>query len=91
RNGTIYLGITNDLGRRVGEHKSGAFPGFTQRYGLKTLVWYQQFGDIKDALLAEKRLKNWRRQKKIDLIEEMNPLWDDLSDFSLPRETELPF
>ncbi|MFA6720446.1 MAG: GIY-YIG nuclease family protein [Candidatus Cloacimonadaceae bacterium] len=91
RNGTIYIGVTNNLARRVAEHKSGAFPGFTRKYGLKTLVWYQHLGDTKEAVLAEKRLKNWRRLKKVELIEDMNPQWNDLSDFLLPREVELPF
>jgi len=85
RKGTLYTGVTSDLARRMAEHKEGKIPGFTQRYGIKMLVWYQEFSYIEHALLAEKRLKKAIRRKKIELIEEMNPDWKDLSDFSSPE------
>lgn len=78
RNGTLYIGVTNDLGRRVYEHKTGMTPGFTQRYGVSTLVWYETFGDINEAIAREKALKRWERKWKLALIEAMNPDWRDL-------------
>lgn len=78
RNGTLYVGVTNDLSRRVGEHKAGLVPGFTVKYGVKQLVWYQPFDLIDEAIAQEKRLKRWARRWKLDLIEKMNPSWDDL-------------
>ncbi len=59
RNGTLYVGVTNDLGRRVGEHKAKAVPGFTKRYGVNILVWYESYGDINDAIAREKQIKGW--------------------------------
>ena len=78
RNGTLYIGVTNDLVRRVFEHKNHMFPGFTSRYNVIKLVYYDAFHNIQDAIYQEKRLKNWRRNWKKDLIESMNPKWDDL-------------
>ncbi len=75
---TLYVGVTNDLARRVSEHKSGAVPGFTSRYKLDRLAWYQPFDRIVDAIAHEKRLKRWNRSWKIDLIEKVNPGWEDL-------------
>ena len=80
-NGTLYTGVTNDLPRRAHEHRSGAVPGFTRKYGCKTLVWCEEHADIRDAILREKRIKKWNRAWKIELIEQMNPNWRDL--FSL--------
>ena len=77
--GTLYVGVTNDLARRVGEHKEGLVPGFTKRYGIKMLVWFEQYGDINDAIAQEKKLKHWRRDWKKNLIERDNPHWLDLS------------
>ncbi|MHB9039459.1 MAG: GIY-YIG nuclease family protein [Melioribacteraceae bacterium] len=83
RNGTLYIGVTNDLKRRVYEHKNGLIDGFTKKYSIKNLVYYEQTNDIHEAILREKRLKKWNRSWKIKLIEEMNPDWKDLSeDFS---------
>jgi len=79
RNGTLYVGVTNDLGRRAGEHKEKAVPGFTRRYGVDLLVWYETYGDIKDAIAREKQLKGWNRVWKIRLIEKDNSGWNDLT------------
>ncbi len=76
--GTLYIGVTNDLVRRVSEHQSGLVPGFTQKYGVVRLVYFEEFGDINEAIAREKRLKKWNRAWKIQLIEERNPNWDDL-------------
>jgi putative endonuclease len=76
--GTLYIGVTNDLVRRVYEHRSNAVPGFTKKYGVHRLVYYEQFFDIENAIRREKRLKKWSRAWKIALIEKTNPNWDDL-------------
>jgi putative endonuclease len=76
--GTLYIGVTNDLVRRVSEHKEGLVPGFTRRYGVKMLVWHEQHADIHDAIAREKTLKRWRRDWKIALLERENPQWSDL-------------
>ena len=76
--GTLYTGVTNDLIRRVWEHREGVVAGFTTKYGVKMLVWYERHGDIHEAIAREKRLKRWRRDWKISLIEEDNPRWTDL-------------
>ena len=76
---TFYIGVTNDLERRVYEHKTGSVPGFTSRYGLTWLVYYEQTEDVQAAIMREKQLKGRLRKKKIDLIESMNPEWTDLS------------
>jgi putative endonuclease len=79
RNGTLYVGITNDLMRRVQEHKLHKIPGFTKRYNITTLVWYEETNSVEAAIQKEKQLKKWRRAWKIRLIEECNPKWIDLS------------
>ena len=76
---TLYTGVTNDLERRVNEHKTGAVPGFTKRYKIDRLVYFQETNDIGEAIAAEKRIKGLLRPKKIALIEEENPSWRDLS------------
>ena len=76
---TLYTGVTNDLGRRVAEHKLGEVPGFTRRYQLNRLVWFEYFRDINNAIAKEKQLKGWLRSKKNALIEKNNPRWFDLS------------
>jgi putative endonuclease len=78
RNGTLYIGVTNDLIRRVYEHKNDLVEGFTQKYGVHTLVYYEMFDDIENAILREKRLKKWNRKWKLELIEKDNPNWRDL-------------
>jgi len=80
RNGTLYIGVTNDLERRIYEHKDNLFPGFTQRYGVHLLVYYEMVEDINDAITREKQLKKWNRAWKIRLIEKHNPKWEDLCD-----------
>ena len=78
RNGTLYVGATSDLARRVFEHKEGAIEGFTKDYGVHNLVFYEFHETMNDALTREKRIKKWRRQWKLDLIEQINPQWRDL-------------
>ena len=78
RHGTLYVGVTNDLARRIFEHKEGLAQGFTSKYGVKRLVWYEAYERIDEAIAREKALKKWRRDWKIRLIEEMNPEWEDL-------------
>jgi putative endonuclease len=78
RNGTLYLGVTNDLVRRVYQHRNKLLPGFTARYGVDKLVWYEIYDDPTNAITREKDIKKWRRAWKIRLIEEMNPDWRDL-------------
>lgn len=76
--GTLYLGVTRDLARRMVEHKNAATPGFATRYGVHRLVWMEDYDRIVDAIAREKALKKWRRDWKIALIEAANPRWDDL-------------
>ncbi len=76
--GTLYIGVTNNLVRRVYEHKAGLAEGFTKRHSVHRLLYYEQFNDIEAAILREKRLKKWNRAWKIELIEKTNPNWDDL-------------
>jgi putative endonuclease len=78
RNGTLYVGVTNDLSRRVREHREGLIPGFTRKYGVKLLVYFEVHYDISVAILREKRIKRWHRRWKLDLIEAQNPQWRDL-------------
>ena len=78
RHGTLYVGVTNSLERRVAEHKAKKVPGLTKRYGVDRLVFYRGFGEVTEAIRFEKQLKRWRRDWKIRLIEEENLLWDDL-------------
>lgn len=78
--GTMYVGVTSDLPRRVDEHRTGAGSVFCTKYGLKRLVWAEQCASIDAAIAHEKRIKRWRRQWKFDLIEKANPDWDDLFD-----------
>ncbi len=76
--GTLYLGVTNDLVRRVFEHRAKAVPGFTSRYGIGKLIWFEIYDDALTAIAREKELKKWRRDWKVRLIEEQNPNWDHL-------------
>ena len=77
--GTLYIGVTNDLHARVFEHKTHLVPGFTSKYGIDRLVYFESTGDVHEALAREKQLKGWLRQKKLALVETMNPMWQDLS------------
>ena len=80
KNGTLYIGVTNDLERRVLEHKEKVNEGFTSKYNVNMLVYFESFQYINDAILREKRIKKWNRQWKINLIEEENKEWNDLSE-----------
>nr|WP_279308206.1 GIY-YIG nuclease family protein [Niveispirillum sp. BGYR6] len=80
RNGTLYVGITSDLARRVYEHRQGAMAGFTKRYGVKRLVYMEPFDDVEHALRRERQIKKWNRNWKLELIEKTNPQWLDLYD-----------
>ena len=79
RAGTLYIGVTSDLVRRIQEHRDGLIEGFTKDYGVKQLVHYEAFDRIDDAIAREKRLKKWNRDWKLNLIEQQNPEWDDLA------------
>jgi putative endonuclease len=78
RNGTLYVGVTNDLVRRVYEHKNNLTAGFTKKYNVHQLVYFETVAEIQSALKREKQLKKWKRQWKVDLIEKQNPDWVDL-------------
>ena len=76
----LYIGVTNDLERRLSEHKLKLADGYTRRYNMTRLVYYENLPDVRDAIAREKELKGWRRARKIGLIEAMNPRWRDLSE-----------
>src|SRR4051812_19720662 len=78
KHGTLYLGVTNDLVRRVHEHKTKAIPGFTSRYGVDRLVWFEAYDDPQNAIAREKDMKKWRRDWKTRLVDTENPDWADL-------------
>jgi putative endonuclease len=78
RHGTLYVGVTGDLVRRVFEHRSGLVEGFSRKYGVKTLVWFETTESIEAAIVREKQIKKWHRAWKIELIERSNPTWRDL-------------
>ena len=78
-NSTVYIGVTNDLMRRLWEHRNDMIDGFTKTYHVHKLVYYESFSDVRDAIAREKQLKGWRRSKKNDLIESVNPTWADLA------------
>jgi len=79
RNGTLYIGVTNNLIKRVNDHKSDIIDGFTKRYKIHTLVYFYETIDIKSAIIKEKQIKKWKRIWKLKLIEDKNPNWKDLS------------
>ena len=78
KNGTLYIGITNDLLRRIYEHKNKLTPGFTHHYSLHKLVYFETFDEVKEAILKEKQMKKWKREWKLNKINEFNPDWNDL-------------
>ncbi len=80
RNGTLYVGVTNDLARRVGEHRDGLVTGFTEKYGVKLLVYYEMFDDIHQAIHRETQLKKYKREWKTNLIQQNNVEWRDLAE-----------
>ena len=79
QSGALYVGFTSDLASRVLQHQNGAIPGFTQKYNVKKLVWFEAHSTAGGAIAREKQVKGWGRQKKVRLIEERNPQWIDLS------------
>jgi putative endonuclease len=79
RNGTLYIGVTNDLVRRAAEHRDGAVEGFTKSYEVKLLGYYETFGDVDEAIVREKRLKRYKREWKMNLIQQHNVEWEDLA------------
>jgi len=79
KNGTLYIGVTNDLVRRIDEHKNNLADGFTKKYNVKNLVYYEHTESIESAIKREKQMKEWQRSWKIELIEKDNPGWKDLS------------
>jgi len=80
RSRVLYTGVTNDLARRVNEHKQGLITGFTSRYRVSRLVHFEEFADIRDAIAREKEIKGWKRSRKTSLIERRNPTWEDLAE-----------
>lgn len=78
RNNVLYTGVTNNLERRIYEHKNKLIEGFTKKYNVVKLVYYEAFGNIEEAIAAEKKIKGWRREKKINLIKSVNPQFKDL-------------
>lgn len=78
RKGTLYVGVTNDLSKRVWQHKQDLVDGFTKKYGVKSLVWFEQTESIESAIVREKQIKKWNRDWKVELIEKTNPQWRDL-------------
>ena len=86
----LYVGVTNDLQRRMFEHRHGLVPGFTARYNIHRLVHCEAFADIRDAIAREKEIKGWRREKKIWLIERDNGTWEDLAADFAPMKKQVP-
>ena len=80
RNGTLYVGFTGDLVKRINRHKGGTIDGFTKKYTVKNLVYFEETTDVNSAIAREKQLKNWHRSWKVSLVEDKNPEWKDLHD-----------
>lgn len=80
RNGTLYIGVTSNLSGRIHQHREGTLRGFTARYGVKLLVWFEGHETMESAIAREKQLKNWQRKWKLELIEQGNPRWRDLAE-----------
>jgi putative endonuclease len=89
RSRTIYTGITSSLKKRVREHREGRVPGFTSKYRIHRLVYFESFQDVRAAIGREKEIKGWRREKKLALIETKNPNWDDLAEEWFPKYPSL--
>ena len=79
-NGTLYVGVTSDLVQRIWQHKSDLVDGFTHRYGVHTLVWFEAHESMESAIAREKAIKEWKREWKLELIEKVNPTWRDFYD-----------
>ena len=95
RNGTLYIGVTSNLIQRIWQHREGVVEGFTQQYGVKTLVWYEQHETMESAITREKALRKWNRDWKLRLVEKFNPQWLDLwpeitGEVPLPNSTPQP-
>ena len=90
RSRVLYTGVTNDLARRVNEHKQGLTPGFTTRYRITRLVYYEEFADVRDAIAREKQIKAWTRARRISLVEGRNPSWQDLAAQWFPPPRLIP-
>jgi putative endonuclease len=86
----LYIGMTNDLARRVSEHRSGEIAGFTAAYRCRKLLYYEHYGHVKDAIVRETQLKKWSRSKKVGLIATGNPRWEDLAPEILGEDQEMP-
>lgn len=84
RNGTLYCGVTGNLAYRIWQHRTGQLSGFAFKYGVNQLVWFEEHGDIRNAIHRETQIKRWRREWKLKLIEDFNPDWRDLYDSLLP-------
>ncbi len=82
KNGTLYVGVTNNIERRVHEHKLGLTEGFTKKYKVHTLVYCEEYSEVQTAIAREKQIKKWSRTTKLTAIEQENPHWDDLANFS---------
>ena len=80
KTGTLYTGMTNNLQKRIFQHKNKTIEGFTQKYSVTRLVYFEETNDVKTAITREKQIKSWRRSKKLDLIKSSNSTWEDLSD-----------
>ena len=80
QSGTLYTGVTNNIARRVWEHREGLVPGFTKKYRIHRLVWYEATRDVRRAIAREKEIKGWLHERKINLIEAQNPAWKDLAE-----------
>ena len=78
KHGTLYIGVTSDLGKRIWEHKNNMVEGFTKRYGVHQLAWYEVHEVMESAIEREKQLQEWKRKRKLELIERINPSWEDL-------------
>ena len=89
RSGVLYVGMTNDLERRMYEHKEKIVTGFSSKYNTNLLMWYDAFPTAMQAIEAEKRSKGWRREKKVALIESINPTWKDLSDDTIAMHMQI--
>jgi putative endonuclease len=86
KNGTLYIGMTNNLQKRLSEHKNKIVPGFSQKYNIDKLVYFEITSDVKSAIAREKQLKKWNRKWKLELIEKSNPQWKDLSEDWIPSQ-----
>ena len=88
KSGVLYIGVTNDLERRISEHKHGRTPGFAAKYRCNRLVWFERFQNVNEAIATEKRVKGWRRDKKLALIAETNPAMADLTIVTGPTQID---